>query len=92
VNQSLTQYFVNYNMKKGWFLTESFIITSNWLASARNRWLVPFGGAVGKIIRVGKQPLVWQLNTYYNLIHPRDLPYAKWQVRLQVALLFPKEL
>jgi hypothetical protein len=33
--------------------------------------------------------LVWQLNTYYNVIHPRDLPYPKWQVRLQVALLFP---
>ena len=41
--------------------------------------------------RVGTQAVVWQLNTYYNLIHPEDLPYAKWQVRLQVALLFPTE-
>jgi hypothetical protein len=32
-----------------------------------------------------------QLNTYYNAIHPRDVPYAKWQVRLQVVLLFPAE-
>jgi hypothetical protein len=91
VNQFLTQYFVNYNMKHGWFLTESPIITSNWIASAGNRWLVPFGGGFGKIMRVGDQPIVWQLNTYYNLIHPRDLPYPKWQVRLQVALLFPRE-
>jgi hypothetical protein len=82
---------VNYNMKHGWFLVEAPIITSNWLASAGNRWLVPFGGGFGKIMRVGDQPIVWQLNTYYNLIHPRDLPYPKWQVRLQVALLFPRE-
>ena len=89
VNQFLTQYFITYNMKHGWFLTESPIITSNWLAPDHNRWLVPFGAGFGKITRVGTQPVVWQLNTYYNVIHPQDLPYPKWQVRLQVALLFP---
>jgi hypothetical protein len=33
VNQFLTQYFVNYNLKGGWFLTESPILTSNWMAT-----------------------------------------------------------
>lgn len=89
VNQFLTQYFITYNMEHGWFLTSSPIITADWLAPDHNRWLVPFGGGLGRITRVGKQPIVWQLNTYYNVIHPQDLPYAKWQVRLQVALLFP---
>ena len=89
VNQFLTQYFVTYNMEHGWFLTSSPIITSNWLAPSNNKWLVPFGAGFGKISRFGKQPVVWQMNTYYNAIHPRDLPYPKWQVRLQVALLFP---
>ncbi len=89
VNQFLTQYFVTYNMEHGWFLTTSPIITSNWLAPDHNQWLVPFGAGFGKISRVGKQPVVWQINTYYNAIHPHDLPYPKWQVRLQVALLFP---
>jgi hypothetical protein len=40
--------------------------------------------------RVGHQPVVWELESYYNAVHPRDLPYPKWQVRLQVALLFPE--
>ena len=48
MNQFLTQYFVTYNMKHGWFLTESPIITSNWLAPDHNKWLVPFGAASGK--------------------------------------------
>jgi hypothetical protein len=90
VNQFLTQYFVNLNLKKGWFVTEAPIITSNWMASSGNRWTVPFGGGVGKMLKVGKLPLVSQLNAYYNIIHPESLPYGKWQVRLQVAMLFPK--
>ncbi len=91
VNQFLTQYFVTYNMKKGWFLTDSPILTADWTAPAHNRWVVPFGGGIGKITRVGKQPVVWQVNLYYNLIRPQDIPSPKWQVRLQVALLYPKE-
>ena len=89
VNQFLTQYFVNRNMEHGWFLTTSPIITANWRAPNNNQWLVPFGGGFGKITRFFDQPMVWQMNAYYNAIHPQDLPYPKWQVRLQVALLFP---
>jgi hypothetical protein len=33
----------------------------------------------------------WQIHTYYNAVNPRDLPYPKWQVRLDVVLLFPAE-
>lgn len=44
VNQFLLQYFANYNMKKGWYLTSGPIITANWRASAGNVWTVPFGG------------------------------------------------
>ena len=41
-------------------------------------------------MRVGSLPLNTQLATFYNLVHPLDLPYGKWQMRLQVAMLFPK--
>lgn len=91
VNQFLTQYFITYNLKSRWFLTESPILTADWMAPAHNRWLVPFGGGFGKITRVATQPIVWQVNLYYNLIRPQDIPSPKWQVRLQVAFLFPKE-
>jgi hypothetical protein len=90
VNQFYTQYFWNYNMKNGWYTGTSPIVTCNWNASGPNRWTVPFGWFVGKIVRAGTLPLNMQLGTYYNLMHPRDLPYGKWQVRAQVAMLFPK--
>ena len=89
VNQFLTQYFVTYNMEHGWFLTSSPIITADWRAPDHNQWLVPFGGGFGKMSRFFDQSMVWQLHLYYNTTHPQDLPYPKWQVRLQVALLFP---
>ena len=89
VNQFLTQYFVTRNFKHGWFLTSSPIITADWRAPDNNKWLVPFGGGFGKMTRFFDQAMVWQIHLYYNAVHPQDLPYAKWQVRLQVALLFP---
>jgi hypothetical protein len=56
---------------------------------ADNQWLVPFGGGFGKMTRFFSQPMTWQMNTYYNAVHARDLPYPKWQARLDVFLLFP---
>ena len=47
MNQMLLQYFINYNMKKGWYLSMSPIVTANWRASSGNAWTVPFGGGVG---------------------------------------------
>jgi hypothetical protein len=90
VNQFLAQYFLNYNMKGGWYTGTQPIVTCNWQATGANRWTVPFGWSVGKIVRVGKLPINAQLGAYYNLMHPEDLPYGKWQVRMQIALLFPK--
>ena len=44
VNQFLLQYFINYNMKKGWYIDIAPIITANREASGGNIWTVPFGG------------------------------------------------
>ena len=49
VNQFLLQWFVNYNMKKGWYLLTAPIITADWRETNGGRWVVPFGGGVGRI-------------------------------------------
>ncbi len=36
VNQMLTQYFITYQLKKGWYVSSSPIITANWRASSGN--------------------------------------------------------
>jgi hypothetical protein len=88
VNFFTWQYFVNYNLDNGWYLTSAPIITANWEENSDNTWTVPFGGGVGKILRIGKQPLNAQVSAYYNVKKP-DFG-ADWQLRLQLQMLFPK--
>ena len=65
-------------------------IDTNWEAESDDQWLVPFGGGVGKIVNVGNRPVDFQVQGFYNAIHPENLPYPDWSLRLQVKLLFPK--
>ena len=89
VNLFTWQYFINYNMKKGWYLTTAPINTSNWEADdAGDRWTVPIGGGFGKIFKIGKQPFNAQISAYKNVVKPEY--GADWQLRLQLQLLFPK--
>ena len=53
VNQMLLQYLINYNLKKGWYLTMSPILTANCKATSGNVWTVPFGGGIGRIMKLG---------------------------------------
>lgn len=88
VNQFLLQWFVSYNMKKGWYLTSSPIITANWRATRDNVGTVPFGGGVGRIMKLGFQPVNVTAQVYGNAVHPRGA--SPWGLRLQFVLLFPK--
>ena len=88
INLFTWQYFINYNLARGWYLTTAPIITSNWEADSDNRWTVPFGGGAGRVFRVGKQPINTQVSAYYNVEKPEFGP--DWQLRLQLQLLFPK--
>jgi hypothetical protein len=57
VSQLLMQPFVNYNLPEGWYPTNSPIITANWSASSGNKWNFPLGGGIGKILKIGDQPI-----------------------------------
>jgi len=88
VNQFLLQYFINYNLPQGWYLSSAPIITANWEADNGDKWTVPFGGGVGKIFRIGKQPMNAQVQAFYNVEKPDN--GADWTLRLQLQFLFPK--
>ena len=88
VNQFLLQYFINYNMKKGWFLVTAPVNTANWRASSGNVWDVPIGGGVGRIMKLGFQPVSIQTQFFGNAVHPAGA--SPWGMRLEIAFLFPK--
>ncbi len=88
VNQFLLQYFVNYNMKGGWYVTTAPIITADWRASSGNQLTLPFGGGFGRIMKIGFQPTNLQLQFFGNVKYPAGT--SPWGMRFQIALLYPK--
>jgi len=83
----LIQPFINYNMEDGWYLVSSPIIAANWEA-ASNKWAFPIGAGIGKIFKIGEQPLNFNLQAYDYVKSPVGGP--RWAVRAQLQLLFPK--
>jgi hypothetical protein len=101
VNQMTLQYFITYNLKKGWNINSGPIVTANWHNKAAGdaadgddttpggRWTLPFGGGVGRVMRLGYQPVNLSANFYGNAVHPPGA--SSWGMRLQIALLYPKK-
>ncbi len=89
INLFTWQYFVNYNLDDGWYLTTAPVITANWEADNDHRWTIPFGGGVGKLFKIGNQPVNAQISVYNNVVTPDDYG-ATWQIRAMVQFLFPK--
>ena len=87
VNAFLFQPFLNYNMPKGWYLTASPVLTADWEANADDRWTIPLGGGIGRIMRIGSQPVNMQLQGFYNVVRPDAV--GEWTIRFQIQLLFP---
>ena len=88
-NKFLFQYFINYNLPKAWYIVTAPIITANWNMVSDQRWMVPFGGGVGKVFKVGKLPLNFNAQIYYNAVHPDGV--GNVQSRFQLQFLFPKK-
>lgn len=88
INFFTWQPIVNYNLSEGWYLAFVPIVTADWEADSDQRWTVPVGGGVGKIFRIGKQPINMSTHVYYNAIKPDVV--GDWSLRIQFQLMFPK--
>ena len=88
VNKFLGQYFVNYNMKNGWYLSSTPVITANWEADSGNQWTVPLGGGVGRLVKHGELPVDYKLVAYKNIEKPQFAP--DWNVQFTIKFLLSK--
>jgi len=88
VNVFSAQYFINYNMKGGWYLTTAPTITANWEAEDDDdTWTVPFGAGLGRVFKIGKQHVNMKLAGYYNAVAPDDA--SDWNLQFTCTFLFP---
>ncbi len=88
INKLTFQYFINYNMGNGWYLTSTPIMTADWEQASGNQWTVPVGGGLGKLTRFGKQPVDFKLQAFSNIEKPEG--GADWSMMFAVKFLFPK--
>jgi hypothetical protein len=88
INKMVAQYFINYNFEGGWYATSTPVITADWEADSDQRWTVPFGGGLGRLVRFGKQPVDFKGQVFYNVEAPEFV--GDWSFQFQVKFLFPK--
>jgi len=88
IDLSSFQYFINYNLDSGWYLSSTPTTTANWEANSSDRYFVPLGGGAGRLVRFGKQPVDFKLQSFWNAEKPQGA--ADWSLQFQVKLLFPK--
>ena len=88
VNKFTFQYFLNYNISNGWYLTSSPIMTADWEKPSGNQWTVPVGGGFGKLVRFGKLPVDFKVQAFTNVEKPTGGP--DWSLMFAMKFLFPK--
>lgn len=87
VNLGYAQVFIVKNLKKGWYVNTAPIMTANWNAPGDSRWTIPLGAGFGKLSRINKLPINWQVGYYGFVEHPTG---ASSQLRMQVVFILPK--
>ena len=88
VNVFSAQLTVNYKLKNRWYLTSSPLITANWEVEKENRWTVPLGGGIGRIVKFNGKAVAIDVGAYYNVETPRFA--NNWYSQILVNFLFPK--
>jgi hypothetical protein len=73
---------------EGWSVGYSGNILADWKASSGDRWTVPIGVSVGKVLKFGRLPVKVQLAGQYIPIRPDNGP--EWNIQLQLTPVIPK--
>lgn len=73
----------------GWTVGYSGNITASWKAPADNRWTVPLGLGVSKVVKFGRLPVKVGLAGQYMVTQP-DPVGQRWNIQIQLTPVLPK--
>jgi hypothetical protein len=91
VNQMLLQYGFSFNLPRDWYVTTQPSITADWTQPRSNRWVIPLGGGIGRTFKIGNRGLDTNAAIYRNVVRPDEQGFSKWQLALQLTMLFEKK-
>lgn len=93
VSLTKLQYFLWYSPAPTWQVGMSPNIVVDWMEpKAENRWTVPVGLGVSKMVMVGKLPVKFGLEADYSVVRPRDIPGNEWTFKFTITPIVPKLL
>jgi len=82
------QPFINYNIGEGWYVVSNPVITADWEADSGDKWTVPLGGGVGRVMHIGKQAMNFRVAVFGNIVKP---DYASdFNVQFSATFMFPE--
>jgi len=84
---SLLYVFI-YHLPNGWDIGTNPSITYDHTATSGNQWNVPVGLFIGKMVRVGKVPLKFQLGIEYSVLKENDFGQQA-QIKLNIIPVIP---
>lgn len=82
------QYFYFLNFPGGWQVGAAPTVEIDWAADSDDRWSVPVGLGVQKVVILGKIPVKLGLEANYYVMSP-DTFGKEWKVKLTVAPIIP---
>jgi len=74
--------------ESGWSIGYSGQILADWKAPSGEKWTVPLGVSVGKVVKLGMLPVQFQLGGQYFVERPTAGP--EWNVQLQITPVIPR--
>jgi hypothetical protein len=85
INATFLQPFVSYTTKSYTTFAVNTESTYDWTTS---QWTVPLNFQIQQLLKIGKQPVAFQLG--YRYYAQRPVGGANWGLRFNITFLFPK--
>ena len=87
VNQTVIRGLIRRPLGSKWFFTSNPILTANWNAPRKQRWLIPVGGGLGRKFVSGRQHISVAAHYYNNAVRQDGAPTGL--IRLDILLHIP---
>ncbi len=75
--------------ENGWSVSYSGNILANWKAAAGDRWTVPLGVGVTKVLKFGRLPVKIGVAGQYMVVRP-EWTGQKWDIQISVTPVIPR--
>jgi hypothetical protein len=88
-SQMNLQPFAAWFFGEGWRVAYSGNILADWKAPSNNRWTVPIGVELGKVVKLGRVPVNIAIGVQYMPIRPDNVG-QEWNFQLLLVPVIPK--